>query len=231
MTKWIVGGLVLLNLGFFTYMQWGKALTVEHSAQATQAALNPDKMKLMDDTLPIATSAPVPVAAEAAPALPVKPVLEMAAECASWGDFSSTDAARAEKSLATLNLGERLTQRSVEHLNGYWVYIKPVASSAEIEKKVAQLKARGVTDYFVVQDEGKWMNAISLGIFKTSEAAQKYLVSLQAKNVRTAKMGEHFGKEKFTLFDFHHLDAAALTKIESLRQGFSGTELKKVACN
>ena len=70
-----------------------------------------------------------------------------------------------------MKLGDNLTQRSVEHNHGYWVYIPPLKKRANVEKKIAQLKERGIKDYFVVQEKGKWLNAISLGVFRTQEAA------------------------------------------------------------
>lgn len=231
MKKWLVGALLLGNVGVFAYMQWGKALTVDSHAQTEQGALHAEKIKLLE-----AAAAPQPKAASAvattAPPAPVSAVtVPIATHCMEWGDFSGDSLSRAEKALATLKLGTQPGQRNVEHINGYWVYIPPIKVGADVEKKVAQLKARGVSDYFVVQDEGKWLNAISLGVFKTQEAAQKYLTSLKAKDVRTAQVGEHFGKEKFTVFELNRLDPATLEKLQKLSKEFADTELKTMTCH
>lgn len=243
MMKWIVGLLLLANLAIFSWMRWGHVLTVDTDAVATQAALNPEKIKLMDLQSPsAAASAPsgalalTPATALAVGSAPSAPVVSAVsqmkgASCAEWGEFSGSDLTRAQQALALLKLGERLSQRNVEHNHGYWVYIPPLKRRVEVERKLAQLKERGVKDYFVVQDEGKWQNAISLGVFKTEEAAQKFLASLRTKGVRTAKVGERMSKLKFVVFVMKGLDADTVAKLGTLQKEFAGSELNSSACS
>ncbi len=248
MTKWIVGLLLAANLALFAWMQWGGALMGEGGNASVQPALNSDKVKLMDmqpalgpgstpvsavsgvaltlSPLPAPSSAPaasMPVAA--APLLPPKQV-----SCAEWGEFSGHDLARAQEALATLQLGDKLSQRSVEHNQGFWVYIPPAKKHAEVEKKIAQLKARGVKDLFVVQEKGKWLNAISLGVFRTRDAAQKYLVVVRGKGVDSARLGERASKLKFTVFVMKRLDGGMADRLSALQKGFPDSELRVLAC-
>jgi hypothetical protein len=250
MLKWIVGALLLANLALFGWMHWGAALTVDAEAGAVQAALNPDKIKLLD-TLPAsavasasgatsgmtlalssvsapAVSAPVPAPVVTQPAaVNAPPKLS----CAEWGEFSGADLARAQQELSELKLGDRLTQRMLEQDHGYWVYIPPLKRRTAVEKKIAQLKERGVKDYFVVQEKGKWLNAISLGVFKTEAAAQKYLDTLQAQDVRSAQLGERKSKLKFTVFAIKGVDSPAVDRLNALQKGFPDSELKVSACS
>lgn len=258
MTKWIVG-LLLANLALFGWMRWGSALTVDEAAM--QAALNPDKIKLLPlqpagapASAPVAASgvplalapliaasapvasAPAAPAAVSAPASAPAPASAVAAasskeaSCAEWGEFSGDDLARAQQVLSTMKLGEKLSQRSVEHDHGYWVYIPPVKKRADVERKIAQLKEHQVKDYFVVQEKGKWLNAISLGVFKGRDAAQRYLATLRSKGIRTAKVGERASRLKFTVFILKGLDAGATAKLKSLQQSFPDSVLKVLAC-
>ncbi len=265
MTKWIVGLLLLANLAIFGWMRWGSTLTVDADAVKAQAALNQDKIKLLEMlpasaalpssspasapaiTLPPAavpgltpgmTQASSPVAAAdassaptPAPVIKAKKISPKLSNCMEWGEFSGNDLVRAQQALALLKLGDDLSQRTVEKKHGYWVYIPPMKKRAEVEKKIAQLKQRGVKDYFVVQEEGKWLNAISLGVFKTKEAAQKYLAVLQAKEVRTAKVGERISKLKFTVFVMKELDSGVADKLNALQKEFPDSELKVSACS
>jgi hypothetical protein len=247
MMKWIVGLLLLANLLLFGWMRWGNKLTVDVDAATAQAALNPDKIKLLET---LAASAAMPASATAAgmalpasasvatssPVVPVSAPLvaaiapTKALNCAEWGEFSGDDLTHAQQALAELKLGNRLTQRSVERNHGYWVYIPPLKKRAEVENKIAQLKERGVNDYFVVQEKGPWLNAISLGVFKTEEAAQKYLVLLHSNGVRSAKLGERMSKLKFTVFILKGLEAQTVGKLNTLQKGFPDSELKVSAC-
>lgn len=168
------------------------------------------------------TPASVPVAATAPPKAP---------NCAEWGEFSGDDLTRAQQALSMMKLGDNLTQRSVEHNHGYWVYIPPLKKRANVEKKIAQLKERGIKDYFVVQEKGKWQNAISLGIFRTQDAAEKYMDMLRSKDVRTAKLGDRVSKLKYTVFAISDLDSGTADKLNALQKEFPESELKLSACN
>ncbi|BCK86590.1 hypothetical protein MIZ01_0353 [Sideroxyarcus emersonii] len=271
MTKWIVGLLLLVNLALFGWMRWGNLLTEDADSGTLQAALHPDKIRLLDAlpasavaaqsetpglslTLsPVSAPASVPAPAATHPAThsspgvasspvavsaPLRPPVAVAAsaplnlaKCAEWGEFSGDDLSRAQQALAVLKLGDNLTRRAVERNHGYWVYIPPLKKRASVEKKIAQLKERGVKDYFVVQEKGKWQNAISLGVFKTRDAAEKYIAMLHTKDVRTAKVGERTSKLKYTVFLIRDLDSGTTDKLNALQQEFPESELKVEACN
>jgi len=82
-----------------------------------------------------------------------------------------------------------------------------------------------------VQEAGPWLNAISLGVFKTQDAAQKFTESLRAKEVHSAQIGERAGKFKTTVFMLNNLDAATSGKLTSLQKDFAGSELKNLPCH
>lgn len=256
MLKWLLGLLLVANLAFVAYMQWGGAVTDDSAVAQSQPPLYAEKIKLLKTppataaasqvTAPVGAAAAPPVAAASAVAAgaaptavapaavaPVAgaPVGARAGVCMEWGEFSGTDLARATDALAALKLGDRLAQHQSEHNAGYWVYLPPQASHADVEKKVAELKALGITDYFVVNDTKQWLNAISLGIFKTEDAARKFLDNMKAKGVRRAAMGERFSKLRFTVFDLHNLDPASAGKITVLQKQFADSDLKVIPCS
>lgn len=238
--------LLLANVTFFAAMQQGWLRVADVQEAQTQTALHGEKIRLLampqsapPEASPAAAPAVVPVAipviapvvsatvvAASAP-LAVKP---NGAACLEWGDFTGTDLTRATAALAGLKPGDKLSQRQIEHSIGYWVYIAPLKDKAAVNQKVAQLRARGVDEYFVVQEEGQWLNAISLGVFKTRESAQKFLDDLRAKDVRTAQIVERVSKLKATIFVLNGLDAATAARLTSIQKTFPGSELKSVAC-
>jgi len=213
--------LLLVSLLFFAFMQWGGAWTDEGKNPQSQPPLNAEKIKLLQ--APLAPPITPPLAAQSA--------VPAADACMEWSEFSGNDLTRATAALDALKLGDRLTQRQVEHASGYWVYIPPLKTRADADKKVAQLKALGVEEYFVVQEAGKWRNAISLGVFKTEEAAQKFLESLKGKGVRSATAGERMSKFTLTVFVLKNPDADTSAKVAALQNEFAGSELKAVACD
>lgn len=234
--KRMVGLLLLANLVLFGWMRWGGMLTQEPGALTVQPPLNADQLVLLDpDVVPAAASGVVPgVSLTLSPPAPPVVIPEaqpaMAGACAEWGEFSGADLARATQALDAMKLAERLSTRIVEQDHGWWVYIPPLKNKAAVERKIEQLKARGVEDYYVVQGEGAWQNAISLGVFKTEEAAQRYLTVLRSRTVRSAKVGERASKLKFTVFMLKGLQTAEVEKLTAVQKDFPDSKLATRAC-
>lgn len=231
--------LLLGNVIFFAAMQWGGGLIADERLVQAQPALHEEKIRLLNTlhgALPAVSSAPAPVMASADAHVVVAEFSPPATGssttvCLEWGEFSGADLTRATAALSALQLDDKLSQYQVEYAIGYWVYIPPLKDKAAVAQKIAQLKARGIEEYFVVLDPGPWLNAISLGVFKTQEAAQSFLDDLRrVKGVRSAQMGERASKLKVTVFVLNGLDAALMTKLTEMQKAFSGSVLKNVPC-
>jgi hypothetical protein len=70
----------------------------------------------------------------------------------------------------------------------YWVHIPPLANAAAAERKTAELRKLGITDYEVRLDEGPARFAISLGLFSTEQAAVDFLQGLGKRGVKSARI-------------------------------------------
>jgi hypothetical protein len=251
--------LLLGNVILFAVMQRG-GLVWGESEVIAQPYLHGEMIRLMTapqsaptktSRVPVPVSAPVPVITARAPVaalpapvpvsspsnlqIPVNRVAPVAAKpgapvCLEWGDFSGPDLARATAALSALQLADKLSQRQIERDIGYWVYIPPLRNKAAVKRKIAELKRLGVREYFVVQVPGNWMNAISLGVFKSREAAQNFLHDLNARGVHTAQVGERASKLKTTLFMLSGADAAIEAKLTAMQRDFAGSELINVPC-
>lgn len=235
--------LLLVNILFFVLIRWGAALTATPDALLAQAEFNADKIQLRDAAAPPVAADPVAASTPQASApepVAVPPASQLSAEltvlppallCMTWGEFSGDNLARADAVLATLQLGDKLQRRIVEHVGGYWVYMPPQKNSIQVNRKIEQLKKLGVYDYFVVQEKGEWLHAISLGVFRTEQAADNFLAALKTKGVRTAKVGERQSRLKFTLFELNGIDEATAEKLRQIQQDFPDSELKSADCN
>lgn len=78
--------------------------------------------------------------------------------------------------------------KPVEESSSYWVHIPPQSSKATADKKAAELKAIGISDYYIVLDEGPNRYAISLGLFKTEAAANDFLQTMGKRGVKSARI-------------------------------------------
>lgn len=235
--KGLLGSLLLANLLFIVFIQWGGALTGDSTNPQTQPPLNAEKIKLFlppsatNNIAPSPIVPPNPLPAIGASHLAAQSAVQPSDTCMEWGEFSGNVLARATAAMDKLKLGDRLRLRQIEYTSGYWAYIPPLKSSADVDRKAAQLKAFGVEDYTVVLEDGKWRNAISLGMFKTEDAAQRFLDNIKAKGVRSAKVKERTSKFMLTAFVLNNPDAGTSEKLMELQNEFAGSELKAATCD
>ncbi len=95
---------------------------------------------------------------------------------------------------------------------------------------MAQIKALGIKDYFIVQAAGAYRYAISLGVFKTQEAAQNRLKELLSKGLRAAQVGERASTFKTTMFTLNNVDVSIEAKLAATKKDFPGSDLKSISC-
>ncbi|TSA11913.1 MAG: hypothetical protein D4R74_12315 [Betaproteobacteria bacterium] len=208
--------LLLGNVAFFAYSWLGSGAQAGGDAQIVGQQLNPDKIRVL---------LPEQVSALTRKAEPPK----VAAVCLEWGALAAGDVARAEQALEPLVLGAKLSQRKQEDIAGFWVYVPPLASRQSAVQKAGEFKRLGVDDYFLVSDDSKWRNAISLGIFKTEEAAKARLAALRAKGVRSAIVGTRETQPGKTYFQVRDASGGVVAKLNELKQGFAGTDVRECA--
>lgn len=93
--------------------------------------------------------------------------------------------AHAEEAANVAN-GLRFAVKPVEMPPGHWVHIPPLDNKAAVDKKLLELKQRGVADAEPLLAEGADRFAISFGMFDTAEAAAAHLQALTKRGVRSA---------------------------------------------
>ena len=212
--------LVLVNLGFFAYHRF---LNEPADASAQIAALQISPEKIRQVATEVAPAVSIPVAAAPAPQPPP-------AACVEWGAFGGPDVARADGALAALALPADTVQRRVIDIDGYWVHMPVLKTKPEVDRKLGELKALGVTDFFVVQDAGPWRNAVSLGLFKSEEAANAELERLRKLGVRSAVVTRREKFLKQVSFFVREPSAATIARITELQRDFPAGEMKAVNC-
>ncbi|PWB48011.1 MAG: hypothetical protein C3F18_11655 [Nitrosomonadales bacterium] len=221
--RWLFALLLIANIAFFAVMQLPQGSTASDS-MANHAPYHAEKIRLLPEA-DLTRAQPVEAQPPEQPAAATQVCLE-------WGIFSKQELARAQNALKTLQLGENaIAVRSApEKASKYWVYIPPLKSRTEAQKKLEELKGLGIEDSLVMQDNNKWRHAISLGVFSTQEAADKYLAELRARDVKSARSGPRALDDGQSSM----LIKASGTNLEAglvkLKQDFPGTELKAVPC-
>ena len=164
--------LLAANLALALFIKLDNSAGAGEGVRLSQQ-VQPDKVKLLTPQQ-VAALGPAKVAA-------------LADVCVEWGPLSDSDRARALALVEPLDLGKLMTQKKVEVIANFWLFLPPAANKAAADKRVEELKAQGVKEASVV-DSGPQRLAISLGAFRSEELAQARLAALQAQGIKNAKV-------------------------------------------
>lgn len=131
--------------------------------------------------------------------------------------------------MARRQLNHEAQRVGVGKKTGYWVYIPPLRNSDHAVRKMGELARLGLTNYYRVQDNGQWNNAISMGFFDDEDEADDFLEELRGTGVRSAVMGKRSLEQiKFVLRD---PPQDVVEKMKALEVEFPGSELKTLECD
>lgn len=208
--------LLLANIGAFAYIRYAES-RAGASAQIPLLQISPEKLKLLKPANPPMTQG------SDKPAVASLPVA-----CLEWGSFSPDDVARAGSALARLEVADKVSQRD-SGADSYWVYVPPSKTRAEAEKKAGEIKALGIKDLYVIQDNNPSRFAISLGAFRSEDAANTFLAQMRQKGVRSAVAGPRGATS--SVFVIRDPGDAIAAKIAEMKSEFPNATLKAAACN
>lgn len=246
--KILFGALVLANLLVFAL---GRGAPSGHEPARLDRQLNADRIQLMPASAAAPPAEPAqpaaavpaasPAAAPAAPAAPAAaspatpaaaaamaaataPAAPATAACIEIGNFTPTEAGRFEARLEQLGLAGKMSRREVPGASSYMVMIPPQGSMDAAERKTAELRALGISDSFIVQDASPRRFGISLGTFRTEEAANAHLAAMNRRGVRTARVVEAGTAAPRVAIQLRGLDAAAEAQVSRARAEFPRQE-------
>lgn len=222
--KWIMLGLLLLNVGllaFFELSQANQALS-----RSRPPPLHPEKIQLLTPQQIEAMPRKAPPEAAVQPA---EPVATVTTACYEWGNFSARNLPRARTILDQFSLIATVQQQTPQASTRYWVYIPRRPSAQSANTKMEELKALGLDDIFVVQ-EPQWRYAISLGLFKDEQLAAKRLEDVKRRGVNSAIKAVRNQEQGQSSLLINNMSADTAAEIEKLRPDFPGSEIKQITC-
>lgn len=217
--------LILANLLFLAYVQVaGEEASISSRIAALQ--MNPERIRILGKG-----GGPAAEAAKGSgPSLPTVLAPKAPAACLEWANVGGPDVAQAENALAALGIQPARLERVVADADGYWVHIPPLPGKAEVGRKIGELKALGIREFFVVQENGEWRNSISLGIFRSDEAANVFLASLRQRGVRSAIVAKREKLLKQVIFYVRDPDEPLVAQLAELQRKFPGTTMRAAPC-
>lgn len=238
MVRFLFWSLLLLNGGLLAYnLGWlGKFSLDTHEPERLKKQHHTEQISLLsagavqellaNEAAPEAAEASPEAAASPAPAATVREAANTAlSACLELGSFVIADGPKVEEKLRSLNFAQRQQRQTIMEAAAHMVYIPPQGSKENADKKAAELKRRGIDDFFIMQDNSAMRWAISLGVFKTEEAAKNHLANLNAQGVRTARIGPRSVTASKYTYQFKNVNPAEKQKLEQIRSQLAGAEL------
>lgn len=177
---WIFLTLMLANIVYFGWnfistgqtpvrtlsapvVQQGERIVLLHERKTVaEVAVTPEGDVIGDES-------PVVAAPEAAPVV----------QCFTVGPFLTSSEGFVAR-MKGKGFTVRVEPRKAEGKD-YWIYVPPFTNRGRAEEKLSELKAKGVESFIV--NEGRFVNAISLGHFSKKELAQSFRDKMTAAGI------------------------------------------------
>jgi len=193
--------------------------------------LPPNSAKLIEPATATQAEPGNSASADAKTSAPPEPKVDTIA-CTEIGNFNGVEARKFDAQLAALNLKVKPTTASIQEIASHMVYIPSQESKDGADRKAAELRRLGIQDFYVIPDSQPnpalhW--AISLGVFKTEEAAKAYIGQLIPRGVRSARIMARTLSTSKQAYQWHNIDASTKAVLDELKDKFPAQEMRNCA--
>ncbi len=231
MLKFLFWILLSINAALFAYGRGylGNFKGNEREPARMKNQVNTDKLKLVPAGQALAAKAAAPEAAPA-PALAPVAATPLLIACVEVGNLAAIEARRFDSRIAALGALKPVRQNVVTtEVGSYMVHIPPQATRAAADGKAEELKNLGVTNYYVIPDNTPMKWAISLGVFKSENAAKTLLAALNKQGVQGARISGRGTQVTRINYRFRDVEPAMRDRIDRIAATFPGQRAR--ACN
>lgn len=150
--------------------------------------------------------------------------IEPTLACLELTGFTLAEGKSFDEKLKPLVLATRLTRTELAEVATNMVYLPSLGSKDAAEKKAAQLRKLGVTEFYVVQDQTPLRWGISLGVFKTPEAAKAHLANLAKKGLKEAKLAPRAVSAAKVNYRLQDLSAEEKQSVDQIKSSFANAQ-------
>jgi hypothetical protein len=107
------------------------------------------------------------------------------------------------------------------------VHIAPLATRQAAVQRIAELKRQGIEDSSLVNDDPSWRNAISLGVFRSAEAANNRAEDLRKRGVSGVQVAPREGAGGRVYVQLWDAPGAVRLRFADLKDGFPGSDVRE----
>lgn len=237
MLRFVFWALLCANALLFAYARGflGSAELDAHEPARLRNQLAADKLVLLSgaqaqaiaQAATPAETAPEPETEAPAEPAPIAAVAAPAVACVETDAFAAGEARRFETRLARLDLGTRQTRLTVpyQEVTRHLVYLPPQGGKEGADRRTAELRERGVTNSFVMQEDSPLKWAISLGVFKSDTAARAEAARLAKQGVANVRVIGRGPQSQRFAYRFRGIDTEIRTRIVEAGRGLTAAVL------
>ncbi len=188
----------------------------------------PDNKAL--EAKPVETKPAEKTAVEKAPAAkPAETHAAVQTACYEWSGFNMARVTEAANLAQQMNIKTQTNMTSTGQDNvRYWIYKPPLATAEAAQTKADELRKLGVEDFFIVQDDPKWRNAISFGVFRDEKLADKLMADLKNKGVKLLIKATRNGGQ--AVIKLQQVAPQQFASLQKSRSHFPDSVLKEIPC-
>ena len=147
--------------------------------------------------------------------------------CLVWGNFYEEQLKYAETVLSELFSDLFYSQEESGDTIMYWLHIPQLPNKEAANREINKLRNHGIVS-FRVKDDGKWKNAISLGMFYDQKDALKQFKEIEKKGITNAKIEERSVILKKIVI--HNPTPRIKEQMQKLVEQFDDTQLAQDKC-
>ena len=149
--------------------------------------------------------------------------------CYEWSGFNMARVTEAANLAQQMNIKTQTNMTSTGQDNvRYWIYKPPLATAEAAQTKADELRKLGVEDFFIVQDDPKWRNAISFGVFRDEKLADKLMADLKNKGVKLLIKATRNGGQ--AVIKLQQVSPQQFASLQKSRSHFPDSVLKEIPC-
>jgi hypothetical protein len=162
-------------------------------------------------------------------ARPTETLAPVQTACYEWSGFNMSRVSEAANAAQQLNIKTQtnMTSSGQENIR-YWIYKPPLATADAAQAKADELRKLGVEDFFIVQDDPKWRNAISFGVFRDEKLSDKLMADLKNKGVKLLIKAPRNGGQ--AVIKLQQVSPSQFASLQKSRSHLPDTVLKEIPC-
>jgi len=182
------------------------------------------------DAKPVESKPAEKTAAEKAPVTkPTETHAVVQTACYEWSGFNMARVTEAASVAQQMNIKTQTNMTSTgQESVRYWIYKPPLATAEAAQTKADELRKLGVEDFFIVQDDPKWRNAISFGVFRDEKLADKLMADLKNKGVKLLIKATRNGGQ--AVIKLQQVSPQQFASLQKSRSHFPDSVLKEMPC-